>query len=80
VTAYAEQETLQRMSDELDEVIAVFAETYAQVAELHCARRMGASAIATATARRNSSAGVGQSTPNPAHHVLIIRTRNTRMP
>jgi hypothetical protein len=34
VTAYAEQETLQRMSDELDEVIAVFAETYAQVAEL----------------------------------------------
>jgi hypothetical protein len=34
MTADAEQETLQRMSDELDEVIAVFAETYAQVAEL----------------------------------------------
>jgi hypothetical protein len=37
MTADAEQETLQRMSDELDEVIAAFAKTYAQVAEL---RRM----------------------------------------
>jgi hypothetical protein len=34
VTTDAEQETLQRMSDELDEVIVMFAETYAQVAEL----------------------------------------------
>jgi hypothetical protein len=34
---------------------------------------------ATATARRNSSAGVGRSTPKPAHHVLIIRRRNTGM-
>ena len=34
VTTHTEQETLQRMSDELDEVIAVFAETYAQMAEL----------------------------------------------
>jgi hypothetical protein len=34
MTADAEQETLQRMSDELDEVITSFAETYAQMAEL----------------------------------------------
>jgi uncharacterized coiled-coil protein SlyX len=34
VTTAAEQETLQRMSDELDEVITSFAETYAQMAEL----------------------------------------------
>jgi hypothetical protein len=34
MTADADQETLQRMSDELDEVITSFAETYAQVAEL----------------------------------------------
>ena len=34
MTTDAEQETLQRMSDELDEVIVMFAETYAQVAEL----------------------------------------------
>ena len=34
MTTDAEQETLQRMPDELDEVIAMFAETYAQMAEL----------------------------------------------
>jgi ATP-dependent protease HslVU (ClpYQ) peptidase subunit len=34
VTTDAEQETLQRMSDELDEVIVMFAETYAQMVEL----------------------------------------------
>jgi hypothetical protein len=34
MTADAEQETLQRMSDELDEAITSFAETYAQMAEL----------------------------------------------
>jgi hypothetical protein len=34
MTTDADQETLQRMSDELDEVIAMFAETYAQLAEL----------------------------------------------
>ena len=34
MTADAEQETLQRMADELDEVIVMFAETYAQLAEL----------------------------------------------
>jgi hypothetical protein len=34
MTADAEQETLQRMSDELDEVITSFAETYSQMAEL----------------------------------------------
>jgi hypothetical protein len=34
MTADADQETLQRMSDELDEVITLFAETYAQMAEL----------------------------------------------
>jgi uncharacterized coiled-coil protein SlyX len=34
MTADADQETLQRMSDELDEVITSFAETYAQMAEL----------------------------------------------
>ena len=34
MTTDAERETLQRMSDELDEVIVMFAETYAQVAEL----------------------------------------------
>ena len=45
----------------------------------YCAKRLGASAIATATARRNSSAGVGRSIPHPAHHVLIIRRRNTGM-
>jgi hypothetical protein len=28
---------------------------------------------------RDSSAGVGRSTPKPAHHVLIIRRRNTGM-
>jgi hypothetical protein len=46
-----------------------------------CAKRLGASAIATATARRNSSANdVGRCTPNPAHRVLIIRRRNPRRP
>jgi hypothetical protein len=50
VTACAEQETLQRMSDDLDEVIAVFAKTYAQVAELQrvlqrtCGLRAGSGA------------------------------------
>jgi ATP-dependent protease HslVU (ClpYQ) peptidase subunit len=34
MTEEAEKETLQRMSDELDEVITSFAETYAQMAEL----------------------------------------------
>ena len=34
MTTDADQETLQRMSDELDEVITSFAETYAQMAEL----------------------------------------------
>jgi phage shock protein A len=34
VTTEAEQETLHRMSDEVDEVIASFAQTYAQMAEL----------------------------------------------
>jgi wobble nucleotide-excising tRNase len=34
VTTEAEQETLHHMSDEVDEVIAMFAETYAQMAEL----------------------------------------------
>ena len=34
MTTDAEQETLQRTSGELDEIIAVFAETYAQMVEL----------------------------------------------
>jgi hypothetical protein len=34
VTTDAEQETLQRISDELDEIIAMFAGTHAQTAEL----------------------------------------------
>jgi hypothetical protein len=34
VTTEAKQETVQRMSDELDEVITMFAETHAQTAEL----------------------------------------------
>jgi hypothetical protein len=34
VTTEAGQETLQRISDQLDEVIAMFAETHAQTAEL----------------------------------------------
>jgi hypothetical protein len=34
VTTEADQETLQRISDQLDEVIAMFAETHAQTAEL----------------------------------------------
>jgi hypothetical protein len=38
-----------------------------------CARRLRASAIATATARRDSSVHVGRRrTPSPAHHVLIF--------
>jgi hypothetical protein len=53
VTADAEQETLQRMSDELDEVIVMFAETYAQVAELQrvLQRTCGRSEEALALAR-----------------------------
>jgi hypothetical protein len=35
--------------------------------------------IATAAARRNSSANVGLCTPSHAHHVLIGRGRNTRI-
>ena len=35
MTTEADQETLQRKSDEVDEVIAMFAETYAQMAKLH---------------------------------------------
>ena len=34
VTTEADQETLLRISDQLDEVIAMFAETHAQTAEL----------------------------------------------
>ena len=34
MTTEAGQETLQRISDQLDEVIAMFAETHAQTAEL----------------------------------------------
>jgi hypothetical protein len=34
VTTEADQETLQRISDELDEIIAMFAGTHAQTAEL----------------------------------------------
>ena len=34
MTTEADQETLQRISDQLDEVIAMFAETHAQTAEL----------------------------------------------
>jgi hypothetical protein len=34
VTTEAEQETLQRMSDELDEVIAIFTGTHTQTTEL----------------------------------------------
>jgi hypothetical protein len=57
VTTDAEQETLQRMSDELDEVIAMFAETYAQIAELQqvlqrtCGRSEEALALARAIRR-----------------------------
>ena len=34
MTTEADQETLQRIPDQLDEVIAMFAETHAQTAEL----------------------------------------------
>jgi hypothetical protein len=53
VTTDAEQETLQRMSDELDEVITSFAKTYAQVAELQrvLQRTCGRSEEALALAR-----------------------------
>ena len=53
VTTHTEQETLQRMSDELDEVIAVFAETYAQMVELQrvLQRTCGRSEEAIALAR-----------------------------
>ena len=34
MTTEADQNTVQRISDEVDEVIAMFAETYAQMAEL----------------------------------------------
>jgi homoserine kinase len=52
VTREAEQETLQCMSNELDELIAVFAETHTQTAELRrvlertCRRAEAALAIA----------------------------------
>jgi hypothetical protein len=52
VTTEAEQKTLQRMSDELDEVITMFAETHAQTAELRrvlertCRHAEGALALA----------------------------------
>jgi hypothetical protein len=53
VTTDAEQETLQRMSGELDEIIAVFAETYAQMVELQrvLQRTCGRSEEAIALAR-----------------------------
>ena len=57
MTTDAEQETLQRMSDELDEVIAMFAETYAQLAQLQrvlqrtCGRSEEALALARAIRR-----------------------------
>ena len=53
MTTDAEQETLQRTSGELDEIIAVFAETYAQMVELQrvLQRTCGRSEEALALAR-----------------------------
>ena len=52
MTTEADQETLQRISDELDEIIAMFAGTHAQTAELRrvlertCRRAEAALALA----------------------------------
>jgi hypothetical protein len=60
MTTDADQETLQRMSDELDEVIVMFAETYAQVAELRrlLPRTLRRSEEALVLARANRSMGL----------------------
>ena len=57
MTTEAGQETLQRISDQLDEVIAMFAETHAQTAELRrvlertCRRAEAALVLARAIRR-----------------------------
>jgi hypothetical protein len=59
VTTEAGQETLQRISDQLDEVIAMFAETHAQTAEL---RRMLERTCRRAEEASSSSAKASAST------------------